>query len=125
MSVIQPYLANALLNHIFRATAYTMPSHCAIALFTGNIEVSGGAYARQDTIGTSAWTSPSSGLISNTGLISFPTATAAWGIVDHFGLYDAVTGGNLLWYDALTSARTINVGDVFELAVGEGQLTLQ
>lgn len=125
MSVIQPYLANALMNHIFRQTAFTMPSHAALALFVGAVEVTGGGYARQDMIGTSPWNPPSSGLITNTGLISFPAATTAWGQVDHFGFYDALTGGNLLWYDILQTARIVNPGDVFEFAIAQIQLQQQ
>jgi hypothetical protein len=62
------------------------------------------AVASGDTLNISAFaqgsgTAPSS--TSNGSVISFPQATANWGTVVAFGLYDAVTGGNLLVWDYL------------------------
>jgi hypothetical protein len=38
----------------------------------------------------------------NTGaVISFPQSTLSWGTATSWGLYDAVTSGNLLWWDYL------------------------
>lgn len=42
-------------------------------------------------------TAPSS--ITNGSIITFPQASANWGTVIAFGLYDASTSGNLLWWD--------------------------
>lgn len=40
--------------------------------------------------------------ISNTNtVITFPQATASWGTVQAWGLFDAVTTGNLVWWDYL------------------------
>lgn len=39
--------------------------------------------------------------INNGAVISFLQATLSWGTVTSFGLYDAVTSGNLLWWDYL------------------------
>lgn len=39
--------------------------------------------------------------IANGASINFPTATASWGTVVAFGLYDAVSSGNLLAWDYL------------------------
>jgi len=43
--------------------------------------------------------------------VTFPAPTAAWGTVTHFGVFDAATAGNALYYGDLTTARTINSGD--------------
>ena len=48
---------------------------------------------------------------SNNGAITFPTPTAGWGTVTHFGIYDAASGGNLLFFGALTIAKTVNQAD--------------
>lgn len=39
--------------------------------------------------------------------VTFPQATANWGTVTSFGLYDAVTSGNLLWWDYLGNFKWI------------------
>jgi hypothetical protein len=123
------YLENKLADHLFRTATFAKPSVLAVALYTaapgetgGGTEVSGGGYARvannpQDsnwngTHGTtSGASSGSGGVVSNAGTLTFPTPTASWGTVTHFGLFDATTGGNLLVYGALTASKTINNGD--------------
>lgn len=69
---------------------------------TGGVEVSGGSYARVATAGdwnSASGSSPSS--ITNSALLAFPTATASWGTIVGFGIFDALTGGNLLVFDWL------------------------
>lgn len=39
--------------------------------------------------------------IANSAAITFPQATASWGTVEYFGLFDAATGGNFLIGDYL------------------------
>jgi len=51
------------------------------------------------------------GVTSNNGSITFPSPSASWGTVTHFGIWDASTGGNLLFHGALTTSKTINNGD--------------
>ena len=48
------------------------------------------------------------GQTSNNAAITFPSPTANWGVVTHLGVYDAVSGGNLLFWVALTTPKTIN-----------------
>lgn len=77
---------------------------------TGAVEVSGGSYARQPT-SPSSWNTPNASVgsepsvtpayINNAQAITFPIATADWGTVVAFGLFDAVTAGNLLTWDWL------------------------
>jgi len=44
--------------------------------------------------------------------------------VSYVGVMDASTGGNLLAYAALTSAKTIETGDVFRVPAGDLDITL-
>ena len=92
----------------------------------GGTEVSGGSYARvrvpasgapgdatwkgtgDETSGASAGTS---GTVKNNAAVTFPAPTGTWGVVTHFGIYDASSGGNLLWWAALTASKTVNNGD--------------
>jgi hypothetical protein len=101
--------AQGILNHITGKSAlFAMPT-AYVALFTavgtdagtGFTEVSGGAYARVSTA-TGDWNAASGSapsLITNANPLVFPTATASWGTIIAFGLYDAPTGGNLLAWD--------------------------
>jgi hypothetical protein len=111
MTGITAYTAQNVLNYITGRTAMpTLPTVYG-ALFTvagtdsgtGFTEVSAGAYARvalATPFGTAAsGVAPST--ISNSAAINFPAATASWGNIIAFGIYDAATGGNLLAWDYL------------------------
>lgn len=126
-SAFSDYLEAALLNHVFRNTPMTSPTTVYLALYTaaptdagGGTEVSGGAYARQAiTFGA-----PSGGAIQNSATVTFPTATANWGTVTHFGIFDAVSAGNLLDWDALTTSKAVDTDDTAEFAVGDITVSL-
>ena len=134
MSALSDYLENKIIDHVFRATAYTAPATMYVGLLTaapsdtgGGTEVSGNAYARVAvTNGLTAWagtqsagsttaSSGTGGTTSNNAVITFPTPTpSGWGTVVAVGVYDASTAGNLLWYTTLTVSKTINAGDVVD-----------
>ena len=110
MSGITTYLENALENAVLRNTSYTSPATVYLALFTvapgvggGGTEVSGGSYARQAV----TFSAPASGATSNSGAITFPTATANWGTVVAWGLFDAATSGNLLLFGTLVGTNEV------------------
>lgn len=121
MSEMTDYLENELLDHAFgKGTAdFTSPPNLFVILYTaapgetgGGTEVSGGSYARTAVTFAAA----SGGNKSNTGAVTFPTATANWGDVSHFGIIDASSAGNLLMYSPLDTTRTVNNGDTLEFA---------
>lgn len=123
------FLENKLLDHVFRATAYTAPSSTYAALLTtscndagGGTEVSGGSYARVEITGAQAsWkgthgsasgaSSGTNGTITNAAAVTFPAPTANWGSVSHWALFDASSSGNMIICAALTVPKTINNGD--------------
>lgn len=122
------FLENALLNHVFKNTAYTQPTNIYIGLYTvaptdagGGTEVSGGSYAR--TV-MNAWDTASGGATANTNAVTFPTATANWGTVVAVGIFDAVTAGNLLAWSTLTASKSVDNGDTAEFAAGDIDVTL-
>jgi len=130
MAAFSDYLENQLIDHIFRTATYTKPTALWYALFTaapsdsgGGTECSGGAYARVNLAplntnynatqgGTAGASSGTGGLTDNAVPITFPAPSGAgWGLVTHFGIFDASSGGNLLIHGALTVSKTINDGD--------------
>jgi hypothetical protein len=120
------YLENKVLDHVFGGVAYTAPTTLYVGLFTSDpgetgsgTEVSGGSYARQ----TIAFTVTGS-QASNTAAVEFPTATASWGTITFAAIYDALSGGNLLAYGALTTSKTIDNGDVFRIPTGDFDIDL-
>lgn len=127
MSEFSNYLENALVNAVLRNTTYTSPATVYVALFTtdptdagSGTELSGSAYARTAV----TFGAPSNGVTTNSADVTFPTATASWGVVTHIGLYDASTSGNLLFHTPLDSSKTIDSGDIFKIASGSLSVTL-
>jgi len=128
MSAISNYLENALINATLRNTAYTSPSVVYAGLFTSDptdagsgTEVSGGSYARKAI----TFAAPSNGVTTNSAAAcEFDQATGSWGTITHFGIFDALSGGNLLYHGALTASKTIASGDVFKFPTSSVTVTL-
>ena len=67
----------------------------------------------------------SNGVKSNATNVTFPTAGANWGTITSFGIFDAATGGNLLYFGNLTTARGISQGDTARFAAGDFTITFE
>lgn len=127
MGALTDYLENKLLDHTLRNVSYTPPATVYVGLFTaapgeagGGTEVSGGSYARQ----VASFSAAADGQTSNSADITFPIATADWGTITHIALFDADTGGNMLYYGALSVSKTIQTGDQFIIKVGNLTISL-
>lgn len=128
MAEISNFLENALINATLRNTSYTSPATVYVGLYTtdpgeGNTgtEVSGGSYARTAV----TFGAPSNGVSTNSGSVTFPTATGTWGTITHIGILDASTSGNLLYYTPLDASKSIASGDVFTISTGNLSVTLE
>lgn len=118
------YLENAYLSHLFGKSSLSVPT-IYVGLFTstpsdagGGTEVSGGSYARKSTAAAD-WTTPSGGSIENANAITFAEATADWGEVTQFGLFDALSGGNLLYWGDLSVSKEVYSGDTPSYPAGD------
>jgi len=124
------YLELKVLDHVFGKAAYTMPT-AYIGLSTadpldtglGLAEPVGGAYAR---VATSAvdWNAAAAGAISNANALTFAQATASWGTVTHFAVFDAATAGNILASGILTVSKAVGIGDTVKFDIGQLSATL-
>jgi hypothetical protein len=107
----------------------TRPTAWYVALYTaapddtgGGTEVSGSGYSRQ-SVTFGAASSPG-GTTSNTGAVTFTASGGSWGTVSHIGIFDNVSGGNLLWHGSMTASKTVADGDTLEFSIGNIDLTL-
>lgn len=116
---LSTYLDDAFFDQLFNNTSFTAVTTAYLALFTTDptaagtgTEVTGGSYARQAI----SMAASSGGAITSDADITFadmPTAT-----VTHYGIYDALTTGNLLIYGALPTSITVNSGEVVSFPSG-------
>ena len=144
MSEMSNYLEGEIIKHIFRTGSFTKPTVLAFCLLTTNavdgdtgqftagtgVEVANaGSYARVNRPPLDAnWTAPSggNGQTSNVAAITFPTATAGWGTVVAGAITDVATydAGNLLFYSVVGVNRTVDNGDIAEIAIGAATITM-
>jgi len=121
MGSISNFIANELLDHIYNA-AYTPPATIYLAMGTADftaaglsVEISGNGYARiAITFGAAA-----SRAITQSAVVTFPTATADWAQVTHYAIFDASTAGNIMAFGALDTARTVLSGKTLSVATSE------
>jgi len=116
------YLKDAFLDEALRGVAWTPPGAVFCLLYTmsptaagGGTEVVGGGYVRQ----AATFGAPVDGVSSNTVAVIFPLATADWGDVVAYGIIDAATGGNLLYWADLTTTYPIFTSDQWKFPVGQ------
>ena len=130
MSSFTDYTENLVLNWLFTNNSATRPTAWFVGLFTaapsdtgGGTEVSGSGYARKAT-GTIT-VSGTATTATNAAAIEFdPASGGNWGNITHAAIFDAETGGNMLAWAQLTTARTINDGDVFRVPASSLTITL-
>jgi len=125
MAAKTTFLKNRSLDRILKNNAdfsYSFPATVYAALFTddpgdgGSLtdEVSGGSYARQSI----TWGTISNGSIANSSAVTFPVATAPWGLVTHVGICDLDSSGNMLYHGQLGTSKTVGTGDQVSFAIG-------
>lgn len=74
-------------------------------------EVTGGSYQRQKI----TFEEPVTGETYNKNDIDFPVALENWGWITHIGLFDNVTGGNLVAYAGLDYKKEIRAADIYKI----------
>ena len=104
MSAMSTYLENALASHVLRNTAYTTPG---TSIYVGLINFYETAKLEAGTLTA----------------VTFPTATANWGMVSGVFIADSSSGTNVLLHGSLTTARDVQDGDVFKFNAGDLDVT--
>jgi hypothetical protein len=118
------YLANKTLDNNTGGATYAVPATVYIELNTvaPNDDGSGGvaaSIARKSVSLASAFATPASGKSkSNSVAITWPAASGSLGTIAAISIWDASSGGNLLYSGALATPRAIPDGGVFTLPAG-------
>lgn len=90
-------------------------------------EVAAGDYARLAVTNNSTnWPAASGGAKANGTAFTFAEALASWGTITHIAILDSATegAGNIIGWADLDVAKAIALGDTFEIAVGDLDITL-
>jgi hypothetical protein len=102
----------------------TRPPAAYLALFSsatgeggGGTELSGSGYARQAIdFGTDGATNASD--------VIFTAAGGDWATATHHAIFDAVSGGNMLWQKAMPASKQLDDGDTLTYPAGDIDLAL-
>lgn len=125
MSALSNVHATSLLNTSLRSGTYYLALFLTDPTASGNgTEVSGGGYARKIiTFGTPSLVSGKE-QVTNSAAVDFGTMTADLGTVAYWGIYDAQSGGNLLWYGSFSRSKNVLSGDAITVSTGAIVCTL-
>ena len=125
------YLENAILNYFLRNQSVPQPTQVFLALYINDptdadtgTEVAGGAYARRQITFGAPTQSGARGVVSNNQKVEFDIASSDWGLVSHWGIRDASTGGNLLVRGSFSRVENILTGNRFTIEIGNLQVTV-
>ena len=128
------YLEKKMLDSILGVAAYTFPATTYLALFTadptdtGSVvnEIAEISYQRVSLNGKFSAASGTSGISSNSDVISYALAQTDWGTITHIGIMESDTKGtdDMLFYGALSLAIIVNSSETFAITAGNLTLTL-
>jgi hypothetical protein len=140
MSKFSNYTEANIIETTLRGAAFPVPAGIYLALATADItdanttasEVQTSAwpaYARQDAAAGAAistgWAAPADGVSTNAKVLTYAANNGAASVtVTHIGIYDALTGGNLLYHAPLVSSKTLLVGDVLSFGIAALTVTV-
>lgn len=125
------YFLNVLAGNVFRSKLTpALPETLYIGLSTtepsmdgtGMTEPSDSAYSRILLTGMGE---PVGGQTVNASVLDFPESVGDWGVITHFGIFDAGTGGNLLMYGPLERSRTVEPETVMSFKPGMLKLSMK
>ena len=126
------YYLDLVIGNVFHTKATpALPAKYYIGLSSTPPNVNGENVTEPSTIGTGYsrcemkdLSVPAEGAIHNTTVIRFPESITDWGVMTHYVVYDALTGGNLLFYGQLSKKRTIESNTILAIKAGELKIEL-
>lgn len=115
MSDATNYAENKLIDHLLGTASFTMPTNTFVKLHIGAPgEDATGNPAGETTRKEANFNAGSNGAATLAATVSWTNVSTAE-TYSHFSIWDAVTGGNPLVVGALAAAKTVGVGDNFDL----------
>jgi hypothetical protein len=127
MAAFSNYMEDAITAWINGTTFPSAPTNTYVQLYSQDPTDEGsatGALYTRISVAAGGWTrgTGGAGTLSNTGVITITSSAASGATATHVAVFNAITGGNLLFYGALSASKSIGVGD--EVKFNALQLTL-
>ena len=129
MSAFSNYLEDQITGWIAGTAFATAPTATFVQLYNGDPTDAGSGgtalYSRVSVAsGAGSWTrgTGGNGTITNASAVTITSSATATASATHVAVWDASASGNLLFYGALTTAKTVASGD--EVKFNASALTL-
>ena len=120
--------STAILDYNFGKTTYTVPSTLYMGLSTTTINADGtgatestgvGAYARGAvTNNKTNFGNAGTGTLTTLTAITFAESSASWGTITYIAFWDALTAGNIWFYEVLAVPKTVQANTTVVFSVG-------
>jgi len=122
MTELSNFAENLLMDWLMTTGTATRPTAWYMGLYSaapsdagGGTEISGNGYARQAVTFSAA----ASRATANTNNVDFTPSGGDWAEATHFGIFDASTAGNLLFWSPLDANVTALNGVTYRFAIGD------
>lgn len=83
-------------------------------------ELTGNGYGRVSV----TFNAPTGGSTSNAGTVTFTASGGAWSTANYVGIFDASVGGNLIFWGALSTSKTLANGDQLQFSASSITVSL-
>ena len=128
MSKFSDYLEEKILDATLKGGTFPSISTAYLAVFTGDPTDTGAGgtegvwtnYARQ----AMTFGAISGGAVNSSAQIQFPALVGSNVTISYIGIFDAASGGNMLYHTNLATAKTLTADDVLSFAVNGVTVTL-
>lgn len=129
MAAFSNYLEDQITGWLNGTAMASAPTNVYVQLYNGDptdAGTGGTALFTRVAVAAGSWTrgTGGAGTMSNTSQILMTSSAGSGATASYVAVFDASTGGNLLFHGALASSLTINSGDEVRFNAGALQLTV-
>lgn len=127
------YFLNQVMGNLFHTKeSPSLPAEYYIGLSATAPTTDGGCSGEPASEGTGysrvkldSLSEPEKGVIKNEAPISFNESLTSWGTMLYYIVYDAETGGNLLFFGNLSISRNVEPSTIITIKTGELSIALE
>ena len=123
MGQLTNFTEKKILDHVLKTGSYSPPATVYLGLSTADPTHDGSGWANPTYTGYArkaiTFAAAGSRAIAQTGVVTFDPCTLGTSTVTYFGIWDQLSGGNLMAYGALSVPKTIVANNTPTVASGQ------
>lgn len=127
MGSLTQFTQKKVLDHVLKVGAYSPPATIYLGLSTADPTDDGSGWANPTYTGYAreaiTFAAAGSRAIAQTGVVTFDACSSGSSVCTHWGLWDALTDGNLMAHGALAASKNVVEGNTPSVASGQVTVT--